>query len=1220
MRNMDIKLKAYCIILTALLMHQIEAFTSPRIVEHPIDTVVPRNDPVTLNCKSEGSPNPTILWYKDGMLLKSSQHRNILPMGNLFFLKAVKNDGGVYVCEAKNELGVARSRNATMIVAVLRDEFRLEPQNTRVAQGETAILECGPPKGSPEPSIMWKKNGQKIDTDSSKRIRIVDGANLAIQDVRQSDEGSYQCVARNVAGIRESYAAFLKVNVKPFLIRGPSNQSVVEGSSVTFQCRVGGDPIPDVLWRRSASGGNMPLDRVHILEDRSLRVDNVIIEDEGEYSCEADNVVGAITATGILNVYSTPMLVIRPSPKVVEAPLDVTFECKASGQPQPLIFWSIEGNRSLIFPPNNFDRFETSITPESSSILTLPSTAKSDNGIVVVCSAVNAVGSVSVRARLTISSQEDKPPPIIILGPVNQTLPVKSMVNLMCKASGHPTPVISWYLDGNPVVNSDRINISDTGNLIIIDLDKNVDQGLYTCVASSRSGKSTWSGYLKLDYPTNPNIKFYRAPESPAFPSAPGKPEFTNVTNNSITLSWLPCVKSGASDIIGYTVEVFPNDNTKGWITIAQRVESLSFTHVNVQKDLTYIYIVRAENSFGLGLPSPMSEAISVGKDFNIVDDISLSEAQAILSTGKVVNLLEANATDSTSVRLVWDIVNGQYVEGFYIYSIKVNSNGVYRMLTAIHGGGASACTITQLERNTVYDFFLIPFYKSIEGKPSNLIQTATLEDVPSAAPTNMEAVLLNTTAVYLKWQQPPIENLNGILRNYHVIIRGYDANNISKVLTNMTVDGNSPKLMLTNLTAGVTYSVSVSASTKIGYGPYSSPSILRLDPSTNKLDQGYVRYPISRDYSDDIITQTWFIILLGSIIAIIVFLFGATVLFRKIQYIKHNSLTSVHGNHAIGTVRKFPTLPLNANGVWIDPTGGVWRQATDVQSIPANGMNGEGNIPTNAPPQLPLPDYERLSPNMPDYAEVAGCSSYKSSASPTYDSFGAYATTTLVGRQFPKNPNSYSAPNSVHYNNFMAAAAANHQQMPPSNNQLKMNIIENKMEQLMNNLNNPASMSQSSHASPMMQSKNGTKSVPQTPLLNTMRRNRLVNGSSINSNTNKSNKLSSSPYLNGIDASSEQPLFMKSKFDGSWTSIPSTSAMTSSTTTSNNNSPSHLPPLSYHPSPRHLQSSLNQLNGGNCNNNNTNSITDSPMMTKSNLHNGNGSSYLSSFGKSDKV
>lgn len=68
-----------------------------------------------------------------------------------------------------------------------------------------------------------------------------------------------------------------------------------------------------------------------------------------------------------------------------------------------------------------------------------------------------------------------------------------------------------------------------------------------------------------------------------------------------------------------------------------------------------------------------------------------------------------------------------------------------------------------------------------------------------------------------------------------------------------------------------------------------------------------------------------------------------------------------IAGNHAIGTVRKFPTLPLNANGVWIDPTGGVWRQATDVSAVAGvNGGKSEGNVSAAAPPQLPLPDYER--------------------------------------------------------------------------------------------------------------------------------------------------------------------------------------------------------------------------------------------------------------------
>lgn len=48
-------------------------------------------------------------------------------------------------------------------VAVLRDDFRQNPQDVVVAVGESASLECQPPRGHPEPSTFWRKDTARLD-------------------------------------------------------------------------------------------------------------------------------------------------------------------------------------------------------------------------------------------------------------------------------------------------------------------------------------------------------------------------------------------------------------------------------------------------------------------------------------------------------------------------------------------------------------------------------------------------------------------------------------------------------------------------------------------------------------------------------------------------------------------------------------------------------------------------------------------------------------------------------------------------------------------------------------------------------------------------------------------------------------------------------------------------------------------------------------------------
>lgn len=297
-------------------------------------------------------------------------------------------------------------------------------------------------------------------------------------------------------------------------------------------------------------------------------------------------------------------------------------------------------------------------------MLTWRDAEKTDNGMIVVCSAVSSAGSITARARLTVTSEEDRLPPIIVQNPSDQTLPVHSVATFRCKAEGHPIPIISWYRGDKPILSSIRHSITDEGFLEISDLQKS-DSGNYTCTASSRSGKVSWTAKLLVEVPTNPNIHFYRAPELSMLPGPPSKPHVVNQSDSSVTIAWNRNNKIGSSSLLEYQVEIYTKNS--GWETASNRVTEPVYTHYLMSPGITYIFVIRAKNSHGFSPPSPPSEPISVTAESNWETAVGsttfgdpqiteMAEAKAQLLSGNTVILNEAQAVQSNSVKLIWEV------------------------------------------------------------------------------------------------------------------------------------------------------------------------------------------------------------------------------------------------------------------------------------------------------------------------------------------------------------------------------------------------------------------------------------------------------------------------------------------------------------------------------------------------------------------------------------
>ncbi|XP_055735660.1 roundabout homolog 1-like isoform X2 [Salvelinus fontinalis] len=781
-----------------------------------------------------------------------------------------------------------------------------------VAAGEPAVLECMPPRGHPEPSISWKKDGANID-DRDERITIR-GGKLMITNARKSDAGKYVCVGTNMVGERESEIAELTVLERPSFVKRPGSQVVLVDQSVEFRCEARGDPVPTVRWRKE--DGDLPKGRYEIREDHTLKIRRLTSADVGSYTCVAENMVGRAEASATLTVHVPPVFVVRPRNQVVAVGRTVTFQCEATGNPQPAIFWQREGSQNLLFsyqPPQPSSRVSVSQTGD----LTITDAERSDVGY-YSCQALNIAGSVITKALLEVTDVvSDRPPPVVRQGPTNQTVSVDGTVVLSCLATGKPTPTIMWRKDGVLVSTHDsRVKQLDTGALQIR-YAKLGDTGMYTCIASTPSGEASWKAYLDVQEfgvpvqparPTDPNL----------IPSAPFKPEVTDVTRTSVTLSWKPNF-SGATPT-SYIIEAFSHASGSSWQTLAEHVKTESYVLKGLKASAVYLFLVRAANAYGLSDPSPITDTVKTQDIPPTSQGVDHRQIQRELGE-VVIHLHNPTILSSSSVRVQWTVEQqSQYIQGYKVM-YRASPEGQQRSDWAVfevRTPGEDSTVVPQLRKGVTYEFKVRPFFNEFQGTDSEVKTAKTLEEAPSAAPRGVTVTESgdNGTAIVVSWQPPPEEEQNGVVQEYNIWCLG----NESRYHINRTVDGSTFSLLISSLAPGIRYSVEVAASTGAGPGVKSDVTFFQID-SSGHVTEGVLEpeNTLSQQISE-VVKQPAFIAGIGAACWIILMVFSIW-LYRQRK--KRSGLsTNYAGIRKVPSFTFTPTVAYQRGGEAVSSAG----------------------------------------------------------------------------------------------------------------------------------------------------------------------------------------------------------------------------------------------------------------------------------------------------------
>nr|XP_045610870.1 papilin-like [Procambarus clarkii] len=188
---------------------------APRIVQFDTKVSSEENDVVVLKCVAEGSPTPTIIWYRGSYATDSeggSSRTRVLSDGSLQIVNTEQGDAGNYTCEASN--GVGRPATKTLQLKITDPKPResaVVPWNREapvVSLGNPTVLYCRA-IGWPKPFVTWWRSADMLPLSSQQYEQFRDGS-LTIRVVNLRNLGPYTCQVYNGYGRATSQTIVLR--------------------------------------------------------------------------------------------------------------------------------------------------------------------------------------------------------------------------------------------------------------------------------------------------------------------------------------------------------------------------------------------------------------------------------------------------------------------------------------------------------------------------------------------------------------------------------------------------------------------------------------------------------------------------------------------------------------------------------------------------------------------------------------------------------------------------------------------------------------------------------------------------------------------------------------------------------------------------------------------------------------------------------------------------